>query len=80
MGPYPDWVEDRFGDDVPEWAEERWGDDEDASDDDDDQSLKAAFLRSFLCIHKENCKKQYLVVSSFPFLLKFLLKYFNKKV
>lgn len=36
MGPYPDWVEDRFGDDVPEWAEERWGDDEDASDDDDD--------------------------------------------
>lgn len=36
MGPYPDWVEDRFGDDVPEWAEERWGDDENASDDDDD--------------------------------------------
>lgn len=29
---YPDWVEDRFGDDVPDWAEERWGDD----DDDDD--------------------------------------------
>lgn len=57
MGPYPDWVEDRFGDDVPEWAEERWGD-EDASDDDDDQSLKVAFLRPFLCIHKENCKKQ----------------------
>ena len=30
--PYPDWVEERFGDDIPEWAEERWGDD----DDDDD--------------------------------------------
>ena len=29
---YPDWLEDRFGDDIPEWAEERWGDD----DDDDD--------------------------------------------
>lgn len=26
---YPDWVEDRFGDDIPEWAEERWGDDDD---------------------------------------------------
>ena len=23
---YPDWVEDRFGDDIPDWAEERWGD------------------------------------------------------
>ena len=29
---FPDWVEDRFGDDIPDWAEERWGDD----DDDDD--------------------------------------------
>ena len=29
---YPDWIEDRFGDDIPDWAEERWG------DDDDDQS------------------------------------------
>lgn len=29
---YPDWLEDRFGDDIPDWAEERWGDD----DDDDD--------------------------------------------
>lgn len=29
---YPDWVEDRFGDDIPDWAEDRWGDD----DDDDD--------------------------------------------
>lgn len=28
----PDWVEDRFGDDIPDWAEDRWGDD----DDDDD--------------------------------------------
>lgn len=28
---YPDWVEERFGDDIPDWAEERWGnsDDED---------------------------------------------------
>ena len=32
MGNYPDWVEDRFGDDIPDWAEDRWGDD----DDDDD--------------------------------------------
>lgn len=22
---YPDWVEERFGDDIPDWAEERWG-------------------------------------------------------
>lgn len=29
---YPDWLEDRFGDDIPNWAEDRWGDD----DDDDD--------------------------------------------
>ena len=29
---YPDWVEDRFSDDIPDWAEDRWGDD----DDDDD--------------------------------------------
>lgn len=50
MGPYPDWVEDRFGDDVPEWAEERWGDDDDDDDDDgdDDQSLKTAHMCSFL--------------------------------
>lgn len=26
---YPDWVEDRFGDDIPDWTEERWGDDDD---------------------------------------------------
>lgn len=29
---FPDWVEERFGDDIPNWAEERWGnldDDED---------------------------------------------------
>lgn len=26
---YPDWVEDRFGDDIPNWAEDRWGDDDD---------------------------------------------------
>lgn len=26
---YPDWVEERFGEDIPDWAEERWGDNED---------------------------------------------------
>ena len=26
---YPDWVEERFGDDIPDWAQERWGDDDD---------------------------------------------------
>lgn len=28
---FPDWVEERFGDDIPDWTEERWGnsDDED---------------------------------------------------
>lgn len=30
---YPEWVEDRFGDDIPDWAQDRWGDD----DDDDDE-------------------------------------------
>lgn len=30
---YPDWVEDRFGDDIPDWAEDRWGDDDSDSDD-----------------------------------------------
>ena len=29
---YPDWVEERFGDDIPAWAEERWGDEEDKND------------------------------------------------
>lgn len=29
MSKYPDWLENRFGDDIPEWAEVRWGDDED---------------------------------------------------
>lgn len=29
---YPDWVEERFGDNIPDWAEERWGN----SDDDED--------------------------------------------
>ena len=28
MSNYPEWVEDRFGDDIPDWAEERWGDDD----------------------------------------------------
>lgn len=31
---YPDWVEDRFCDDIPDWAEDRWGDDDSDSDDD----------------------------------------------
>ena len=31
MNNYPDWVVERFGDDIPDWAEERWGD----KDDDD---------------------------------------------
>lgn len=26
---YPDWLEDRFGDNIPDWAEDRWGDDDD---------------------------------------------------
>lgn len=26
---YPDWVEERFGDDIPDWAEERWGNSDD---------------------------------------------------
>jgi hypothetical protein len=26
---YPDWLEDRFGDDIPDWAEDRWEDDDD---------------------------------------------------
>ena len=30
---YPDWVEERFGEDnIPDWAEERWGDDDDESE------------------------------------------------
>lgn len=28
MADYPDWVEDRFGDDIPDWADDRWGDDD----------------------------------------------------
>ncbi len=31
---YPDWVEERFSDDIPEWAEERWGSGEDDFEDD----------------------------------------------
>ena len=27
MSKYPDWLEDRFGNDIPDWAEDRWGDD-----------------------------------------------------
>ena len=30
---YPDWLEDRFGDDIPDWAEDRWGNDDDDDDD-----------------------------------------------
>ena len=36
MSNYPEWVEDRFGDDIPEWAEERWGDDD--NDDEEEQT------------------------------------------
>lgn len=32
---YPDWLEERFGDDIPDWAEDRWGGDDD--DDNDGQ-------------------------------------------
>jgi hypothetical protein len=28
MTQYPDWLKERFGDDIPEWAENRWGDNE----------------------------------------------------
>ena len=27
MSQYPDWLKERFGDDIPEWAEDRLGDD-----------------------------------------------------
>ena len=36
---YPNWVEDRFGDDIPDWAKDRWGD-----DDDDDQPSSETIL------------------------------------
>lgn len=26
---YPDWLEDRFDDDIPDWAENHWGNDDD---------------------------------------------------
>lgn len=29
MSKYPDWLKDRFDDNIPDWAEERWGNDED---------------------------------------------------
>lgn len=32
---YPDWVEDRFGDNIPNLAEDRWGDDKDNDDNND---------------------------------------------
>ena len=32
--PYPDWVEECFGDNIPDWAEESWGNDTDDDDDD----------------------------------------------
>lgn len=31
---YPDWIEERFGEDIPGWAEERWGDND--KDDEED--------------------------------------------
>lgn len=33
MNNYPDWVVERFGNDVPTWAEERWGDSNNNDDD-----------------------------------------------
>lgn len=35
--PYPDWVEERFGNDIPDWAEDRWGDDSSEDDSPDNQ-------------------------------------------
>lgn len=29
---YPDWLEERFGDEIPDWAEKRWGDEKDDED------------------------------------------------
>lgn len=26
---FPDWLEERFGDNIPDWAEERWGNSDD---------------------------------------------------
>lgn len=26
MSDYPDWLKERFGDDISDWAEEIWGD------------------------------------------------------
>ena len=42
MSNYPDWLKDRFGNDIPYWAEERWGDDA------DEQSLISQAL--LLCL------------------------------
>lgn len=36
MDNYPDWLIERFGDDIPQWAEERWGDEGECDDDDED--------------------------------------------
>ena len=37
MDNYPDWLIERFGDDIPQWAEERWGDEGDEWECDDDE-------------------------------------------
>lgn len=29
---FPDWLEERFGDNIPDWAEERWGNSNDDED------------------------------------------------
>ena len=37
MEKYPEWAEERFGNNIPEWAEERWSsEDEDGEYDFDD--------------------------------------------
>ena len=46
MANYPDWLEERFGDDIQEWAEDRWGDEEDEEDTEEDDDGDNALLRS----------------------------------
>ena len=87
MGPYPDWLKDRFGNDVPEWAKDRWGDDvseweeeywyddKDASNEDDDQSLKSAFLRPFFVHLQRKLQKANSIWLRRYFLFSFLLKF-----
>lgn len=36
MSTYPDWVEERFGDNIPDWVEDRWGDNESSNKDNEE--------------------------------------------